>query len=475
MGARSIQLAMASLLAALAAISSAPAHAQMAADHPLSEVRTVGRLLDEHPKDDLHIVLIHGIRTADRKTWDEFRLLLCAHLGDRCAKTISIRTTDRLVLQADPPRADYFGQEVWADDGPSVPNRHDAEAKWRGSQPFVDHYLVGLKDGRHLFIDEINWWPLVLAFKCQFVVPTDADLVGPDKDNIATCAADDDVHFPWLTRSHQADLMGIHPISGGAPWLNGVLKNQIMDWGISDAVLSLGTLKSWLRKTVRCAFNDIATETTSDFGGPGSSQDRTVTCDDYERSGGASPRPSGQFALISHSLGAFLLMDTFAAAAADSHEYPQLGADQCRVSVGPDALPKADDTGEFAAEISRGSQSLCLVLAESGQLYFLANQFPLLELARTQFYRSSDHRSSFESALKLWAHIGSAVSEQKQIVAFSDPGDILTFKVPPIDGAKVINAYPHNAFRWFGIMEWPPSAHVNYLTKKEVLSVVFGG
>jgi len=40
--------------------------------------------------------------------------------------------------------------------------------------------------------------------------------------------------------------------------------------------------------------------------------------------------------------------------------------------------------------------------------------------------------------------------------------------------ADVFNAYPHNASRWFGLLESPATAHGEYLISDAVLKVAFG-
>jgi hypothetical protein len=60
-----------------------------------------------------------------------------------------------------------------------------------------------------------------------------------------------------------------------------------------------------------------------------------------------------------------------------------------------------------------------------------------------------------------------------QVVAWSDPSDVITFRVPRIGDVDVVNLYVKNAFRWFGLFESPTKAHDDYAKKKEVLRVMF--
>lgn len=457
--------------------------AGITSDAPLSGVRTINDLMDKQSDavgekpGDFHIVLVHGMRTSDRNTWAGFRGHLCQHLADACTSIPVSPITQRLLLSAQAPDANFIGTPVWP--------TNDA---WKGSQPFIDHYIYELKSGRRLILDEINWWPLVFAFKCQFLVAEDTTLAGPDADNIDNCAKTDAPYFPWFDGDRKNTLLATRPVSGGAPVLNGTLKTQILDWGISDAVLSLGTLKGLLRETVRCSFSDIASfdrqasgRTTNNI--PSALPPEYVCGSDDETGKLAAAQSPGRFAVISHSLGAFILMDTFAAAAADAKQYPQL-EDNCRsrTTAPLTELRTQGLSPREASRRSRNSQALCLILGNSDNLYFFANQFALLELGRAQGltgYPSERNPNACADALSLWAGCSpeppaNPALPAKQIVAFSDPGDILTFGVPKINGASVINVYTHNSTDWFGLFESPEAAHVNYITSDAVLGIVFG-
>jgi hypothetical protein len=467
-------------LASLIAMSSAVA-AHIAIDTPLSEVRTIGELIAKHDG-DIHIVLIHGMRTSDRTTWDGFRRKLCSHLDGQCADSRPPnRLTDQLILADRAPVADYMAKPIWGDDSPDQSPRHTGSEKWLGSQPFVDHYRFPLKSGHSLMVDEINYWPLLYAFKCQFIVTEEVKLSGPNSTNIDFCAASGEMHFPWVNPSQVQALKSSRPIGGGAPLANGWIKNLILDWGISDAVLTLGTLKDYLRETVRCSFADVAALTPGDFGPQGGpSASRRFACNGETLGAGPAPPSDTRFVLMSHSLGAFVLMDTFAAAAGDANYYQT--DSNCRVETAAPANQAEKQRPRPSLEVAeriRRSRSLCFILRNSNDLYFFANQFPLLELARAQGL--STEEPAHKSALTLWAETISDPKMPKQIVAFSDPGDILTFNVPKIacdipDIAcvRVVNAYPHNSFRWLGLFEDPIGAHVNYMTRDDILNIVFG-
>jgi len=59
------------------------------------------------------------------------------------------------------------------------------------------------------------------------------------------------------------------------------------------------------------------------------------------------------------------------------------------------------------------------------------------------------------------------------VVAWNDPNDVITFRVPKIGDVDVVNLYVQNAHRWFGLFESPGAAHADYAKNKGVLRVMF--
>ncbi len=66
-----------------------------------------------------------------------------------------------------------------------------------------------------------------------------------------------------------------------------------------------------------------------------------------------------------------------------------------------------------------------------------------------------------------------AARSKVQVVAWSDPSDVITFRVPKIGDVDVVNLYAQNATRWFGLFASPTKAHDDYAKNKEVLRVMF--
>lgn len=320
-------------------------------------------------------------------------------------------------------RADRF----WTDLGPTPTEAtvlgrpvFPCDLAWRRSQPFVDRYLFR-RDGQVLAVlDEVNWWPLLFPFKCRFLVGPDAALSGPDRQDLTACSQDDDTHFPWLTADEVSAVEASRPISGGSAWANAAIKHAVFAWGLSDAVVSLGDVRPLLRKALDQAFAYAA---------------------DYEGLGVVGQH----FAAIAESLGAFVVLDAAA--------------------VGG----KVQEVMDYDCD-----------------LWLFANQFPLLELARVAHLHApaaegAADRPELHGLLHRWAATprpGRAGLRPRQVLAFSDPSDALTWLVPKLPAAPgeeepiVVNIFDRNEFSWFRFAADPISAHTGHARNPAVLRVM---
>jgi hypothetical protein len=195
-----------------------------------------------------------------------------------------------------------------------------------------------------------------------------------------------------------------------------------MNWGLSDAAMAMGPMRAYFRKTMNEAF-EFATQL-------------------------ADPQSSKQeFVVISASLGSFVVLD---ALVNDRHP---------------------TDAGHRVA-------------TQNPLLYFFANQWALLDLARIEGLPSSLEIEQFGATapespvnlLQAWvgaAEIGAESAITKQIIAFSDPSDILTYRVPKIPGALVVNLYDRNEISWFGLFANPMKAHSGHAQNAAVLKSMF--
>lgn len=294
---------------------------------------------------------------------------------------------------------------------------------WDASTPFLRRFKLAIP-GSPLYVDELNWWPLVFAIKCRYVVAPDAALVGLDKTNLKDCSRDKVPYgatghfssYPFISKQEAAQLRQL-PRRGAL--LNRNLKSYLMDWGFSDAVLSIGPMRQVLVDGLRQLIH-LAMQPTD--GDPSA----------------AGPQ---EFIIVAHSLGSYLI---FAA---------------------------LDSTGSNPND---SAQNFSYVLAHTSRVYFFANQVRLMEMANLDLSPASD----FNEHLTGWvnartAYLSSAgikVNENPlQIIAWNDASDLLTWQMPSICGVEVENHTVRNTFNWFGLAENPTKAHNYYGLNRKVI------
>jgi hypothetical protein len=392
---------------------------------PLAQTTSLGQIIAASADAPVHILFVHGLRTGDRGASNIFRANLTARLTDILVATEPSKTelTHRLDIGARPDLT-YMGRPIWPE-----------EAAW-AMGPFVDRYEYARKTGGHsIIVDEVNWWPLALPLRCRALLEPEAYLAGADMANLRLCAAvdshgqplDDDIHYPYLTKAKLDKLLDVKPVGGGAALANGVVKRALVDWGLSDAAIALGPMKRYLHAAMDQAFSYAA--------------DR-----DKRQS-----RP-GTFVVVAESLGSFIVFDAYA----------------------------------------RGHGSVREVLNDTAYLYFFANQLALMELGRLSEAsprppswrallgraKSPAASMSLHGALTAWSGIGRRSAGQggratyKQIIAFSDPSDALTFRVPKIDGLTVVNIYDRNEVDFLHLAANPIKAHIGHSANPHVLDLM---
>jgi len=416
-GRRQVAL-LASLLVCFAEVSRGPVAAAPEAQGPASLDDSLKRA--ETGKTQLHIFYIHGMGidtskgnagTQNFEVSEPFRKSFCKRIG--CATNeLEGRTyaNERdFAPDAAPPSLSYFREEVWKR------NSND----WRAAAPFVDHYKLVSKNGTTIYVDEINWWPLVFSAKCRQIVAKEAALVGLDKKHFDNCAAKtlEDPNnrnrfrsYTWITRN---DIQQRHH-----PWpkpaaLNGSVKRDILDWGFADALLAVGSMQEYIVEGIR----EVVLASVT-------------------------PSENQEFVVVSHSLGSYLIFS-----ALDLQSSPQ--------GVAPSDWESRFDK----------------VLSQTSQAYFMANQVRLLELADLE----NNKQGGLIMHLGRWSDLrAQAHQDPPQIIAWSDPDDLLTWQAP--DPARndlsVQNRPANNATRWFWLLENPAKAHINYEQNKHVIQAM---
>lgn len=371
----------------------------------------------------LHIFYVHGMGISTSKhnagtqnfeVSESFRKSLCKVM--RCTTNElqgrSYANEGAFAPDAAPPPLSYFGEDVWKRDSND----------WHAAAPFVNHYKLVTKSGTSIYVDEVNWWPLVFAAKCRQILAKEAALVDLDKKHFETCAAktvEDSTHpnrftsYAWITKDDVQQRR--------RPWpnpavLNRSLKRDILDWGFADVLLAVGPMQEYIVDGIR----EVVLASVS-------------------------PAENQEYVVVSHSLGSYLIFSAL------------------DLESGPQPVPSSNWRDRFEK-----------VLSQTSHAYFMANQVRLLELADLGNTKNGNLITHLEhwSRLRAQAH-----QDPPRIVAWSDPDDLLTWQLPDPDQAKagginVTNRPAENATRWFWLFESPEKAHVNYEENKHVIRVM---
>src|SRR5215469_3086812 len=392
---------------------------------PATNTRSFADVLKNH-QHPLHILYVHGIGDDGPTDLDSYYLRrgMCETL--HCSKSqrdgvmvgqLVFADSGPFRAHATPPPISFLGQTVFPVDASG------GSELWDASTPFLRRFRLAAP-GPPVYVDELNWWPLVFALKCRYMVAADATLVGADTNNLENCSRD---KVPYGTTGHfssypfiskqEATQLELLPKRGAL--VNRKLKSGLMDWAFTDAVLSLGPMRQLMIEGLRQLI-----------------QQAMQPPDDNSPDTAASQ----EFIIVTHSLGSYLIF-----AALDS-----TGADPS------------------------STQNLSYVFAHTSRVYFFANQLRLLEMANLDLSLGSNfkqHLTGWVNARTAYlASAGISPNENPlQIIAWNDASDLLTWEVPPICGVEVENHTVRNTFNWFGLAESPTKAHDYYGLNPKVI------
>ena len=454
-----------------------PAHAKVVEDASgsLATLTSIGDALDAPDHHPVHILYVHGINQIGSGDSSLLRASICTRLklcdvNDWKNAGVEFPSRGEFADGVNPPTLDYLGSPVWK-----------SADEWHAAAPFVVHWVVHLRGHASvLVVDEINWWPLLLSLKCRRVMVPEAHLAGPDPALLQFCsdrnAQDPDGtlrYFPWITPADAAQLEAIKPQS---VWLNRTLKDSLVDWGLADVLLATGQLGGILRDGIRQL---MAKSAGFDPDQAAASPNAGAANEHYNWRAqlGSSKTLDQEFVGVTHSLGAYLLFN----------------------ALNPDT-PSASEPGQSTAAANEDS-AVQYIFQRTRLVYFFANQIQMLEITnletapqpsasvlqsrgpdappaplapaenfRALVTRWKQMQTDFQTAM----HPGDETARKKvQVVAWSDPSDVITFRVPKIGDVDVVNLYVQNAHRWFGLFESPGAAHAEYAKNKDVLRVMF--
>jgi hypothetical protein len=426
----------------------------------------------------IHILYVHGINQVGIGDSAELRASICRYLHE-CDqhRTERIYAGGPFEVGKKPPSLAYMNVRIWT-----------TAEQWSASAPFIDRYAISGGGHTPIVVDELNWWPIVYPIKCRWLIARDAVLTGPSADEIKTCAAaplgtqPDPEHtgrflqYAWIPKPEADDLSKIHR---RATFLNRSLKNGLLDWGFGDAVMALGDVQQLLTSGIRELLVASLTSSGVDLGA-------------------MQPTDTGpEVFFVTHSLGSYLSLT-----ALDADWLGPTTPASTLAGVTADPLP------QFA--ITPGQKNgVDYFSAHTAGFYFLANQVGLLELARIAPLVAQADDPPQDPAAGLpdtgpcpvpplqtqppapgtpasesvhhWQTLRQSYLSQHalagkgpQIIAWSDPDDLLTWRVPCLPSVRVVNLRVRNAgFKFPPFFAWPLGAHDNYAENRKVFRVIF--
>jgi hypothetical protein len=435
-------------LATAQGAAATPAASSAASQQPHSH-NSLGDELKRTEGREVHIFFIHGIGSDGPGSHDSLALRksICAWLKDCTSPageqvgSYDYADKGRFAPDGPLPGLEYMGHPVWT-----------SAEQWRAAAPFAVHYRLARTAGAPVYVDELNWWPLVLALKCREIIGADARLTGPAPQRIKTCSTRTSdagvpgrfLSYDWIPPDEAARLLAL-PRRGALA--NRTIKNNLADWGFADAIVALGPLHDWLAsglrqlilKSVKAANLAVMVEDL-----PGSPLGNPLL-----------PAPRQEFVIVTHSLGSYLIFS---------------------------ALNIDPGDGSYAST-PEAREAFTQVLRQTSLVYFFANQVPLLELANLT-EKSGDKDGNvpagdeFAAHLEAWGKLrcdylkqteGDGPCRLPKIVALNDPSDLLTWRVPNLTTVEVQNYRVKNALHWFWVIEDPMKAHDNYQNDKRAI------
>lgn len=216
-------------------------------------------------------------------------------------------------------------------------------------------------------------------------------------------------------------------------WLNGYVKDRLLNDCLSDAVIYEGASRNAIR--------DAMVESVS----------RIIE---------SNPNGDHTLAVVAESLGSKILFDALS-------------------SMLESRQPRTQALGRQAAR-------------RLGLLYMAGNQLPILGLAEQDIERRPDNRSapapdSLQRFLELRRRQAAPLTEsvgRLAVVAFTDPNDLLSYRLLParyaapdmrVADVAVADVLVSNARSWLGLIEDPVAAHLDYLERPEVGELIACG
>lgn len=396
-----------------------------------------------HAAAPIHILYVHGIAQIGAGGSLPLRKGLCKYIGECTITSLGRFYADGpFAVNSDAANLTLMGKHIW-----------NSKDEWSASAPFLDRYEIKGKGHTPILLDEFNWWPLAYPLKCKWLIARDTQLTGPSKRQLSVCATattPDPGHsgrylsYQWINDSEASEL---GHLKRRARILNRSLKSGLMDWGFADAVMALGPMEDVLSAGIRELLVKSLQSSVPDADTP------------------AAKRHAEVF-FVTHSLGSYLSLVAL--------DTDLLGSDNPDLS-GFQTSPEQKQAAEYFS-------------SHTAEFYFLANQIALLQLAWVSSpnerekgrHSSANGEKSAPGSIQHWVNKRNSyltdqvsVAPMPQIVAWSDPDDLLSWEVPQIDGVHVVNIKVRNSgFKIPPFLDSPTGAHANYAKNREVLRMM---
>jgi hypothetical protein len=206
--------------------------------------------------------------------------------------------------------------------------------------------------------------------------------------------------------------------------LNARLKDTLLNDCLSDAMIYEGDSHEAMRQAMVDAVTQVL---------------------DRSESGGAT----GPLIVVAESLGSKILFDALSA------------------MLQPEAPPRVHELGQRAA------RRLALV-------FMAGNQLPILGLAEQQIPAAKLAAAQAQDSLQRFLALRRQQANQRRaetfsrlaVVAFTDPNDPLSYRLLPSrykgPDVEIADVLVSNARTWFGLLEDPFAAHLDYLVNPDV-------
>jgi hypothetical protein len=264
----------------------------------LAQVSSIGETLRNSGQRPLHILYVHGIGATSVGGSQIFQKAICRFLKDCTAPASPVERdyadSGEFATGAEPPAIEYMERPVWR-----------SKEEWSASDPFVDHYVLRRDHGGPIVVDEINWWPLVYPLKCRAILTGETHLAGPNPTLLDLCSQAPlaDPSSPGRFRAYTwispQDAKKLETGQRRGALFNRWLKTSILDWGFSDAMMAVGSMRDIFREGMRQLFLKSVR-----FRANGSETN------EWEQQLEDPHGIDREFIVVSHSLGSYLVFST---------------------------------------------------------------------------------------------------------------------------------------------------------------------